>query len=506
MRVRLLPAVWLSLALVVPAGSACAAEPDLAEVRFTRDVVPALTKAGCNSGACHGSFQGRGGFRLSLLGFDPQADFDALAREARGRRVFPALPEHSLVLLKPTGAVAHGGGKRLDKDSPAYRVLRAWIARGLPAPAEDDPVVVRLEVTPRKAVLQSGKEAVLRVRAVWSDGRSRDVTPWALYESNKDPVADVGPTGVVTARQPGCASVMVRYQGQGAAVPVTVPFPGAAESSEMPRHNFIDDHIAAAWREGGLAPAPPCSDAEFVRRVHLDLTGTLPTPEEVRRFLASRDPARRTKLIDELLERPEYVDYWSLKWGDLLRAHRRALGEKGLVSFNAWLRQALRENRPLDRVVRELLTARGSLYKNGPVAFYFIDQAPQELAETTAQVFLGVRLGCAKCHHHPFEVWAQDDYHGLAAFFARVQRKDNKEDGRFGGAQSVSLGASGSVVHPATGKVILPHVLGGPPLTVPEDQDPRQRLAEWVTAKDNPYFARNVVNRYWGHLFGRGLV
>jgi hypothetical protein len=499
------PTAIIACLLLTLAAGLVRADEARPTLSFRRDVIAVLTKAGCNGGACHGSFQGRGGLRLSLLGFDPVADYDALVREARGRRVFPAAPEHSLMLTKPTGIVPHGGKKRLDPAEDGYRILRDWIVQGMPGPPAEDVTAARLEVTPAEAVLRNGEHTAVRVRAVWSDGRPQDATAWALYESTSDAVAVVSPSGQVTARGPGRAAITIRYLGQVAAVPVTVPFAASAGGTAAESSNFIDEHVSAEWKKLGLKPAPLADDAEFVRRVSLDLVGTLPTPDEVRRFLAAKEPDKRATLIDALLERPEYVDYWSLKWSDLLRAHRRALGEKGLTSFNGWLRQALRENRPFDRVARQLLTAQGNLYTSGPVAFYFVDRTPEDLAETTAQVFLGVRLQCAKCHHHPFEVWSQDDYYGLAAFFARVQRKDNKDDGGFGGAQAVRLGESGQVVFPGTNRVVPPRVLGQA-VPVTDAGDPRPALAEWLTRKDNPYFARNVVNRYWGYLFGRGLV
>lgn len=495
--------------VLAAAMSARAAEPAPQPLSFVKDVVPVLTKAGCNSGACHGSFQGRGGLRFSLLGFDPQADYDALVREARGRRVFPAAPEQSLFLLKPTGRMAHGGGRKLDPASESYRILRDWLLQGMPGPKAEDPQVVRLEVVPPDTYLTPGQAVSLRVQAHWSDKSTQEATAWALYESTSDRVAEVDGQGRIKAHAPGRAAVMVRYQGQVAAITVTVPY--AVTKEEAPKgQNFVDDLIQAEWKKLGLKPAPLADDTEFVRRAYLDLIGTLPTPEEVRGFLDSKDPAKRDKLIDVLLDRSEYVDYWALKWGDLLRAHKRALGEKGIKSFNVWLKQALRENRPADRFVRELVLAQGNLYTSGPVAFYFVDQKPEDLAETTAQVFLGIRMQCAKCHHHPFEVWSQEDYYGLAAFFSRVERKDTKEDGRYGGAQSVRLKADGQVLHPGTGKAVTPRLLGSPLAPLGKEaeakHDPREPLARWLTAKDNPYFARNIVNRYWGYLFGRGLV
>lgn len=487
-------------------GPAYAKTESARPINFRRDVIPVLTKAGCNSGACHGSFQGRGGFRLSLLGFDPEMDYDALVRESHGRRVFPATPEQSLILLKPTAAMPHKGGKRLMPDSNSYRILRDWIAQGLPGPKAGDATIARLEVSSAEMVLQPNQQAKLQVSCIWSDGVKQDATPWALFESTSDRVAEVSAAGQIKALQPGRAAVTVRYLGQVAAVTLTVPYAGQKDAPATARVNFIDDLISAEWKKLGLVPAPPADDASFLRRVHLDLIGSLPTLEEIQRFMESRDPNKRAKLIDALLDRPEYVDLWSLKWSDLLRAHRRALGEKGLKSFNGWLRQGLRDNLPLDGLIRELLTARGNLYARGPVAYYFIDNNPEDLAETTAQILLGIRLQCAKCHHHPFEVWSQDDYYGMAAFFARVQRKDTKEEGQFGGSQAVSLEGDGFVRFPGTQRVVHPRVLGQEPIVAKPGADSRVELARWITAKDNPFFARNVVNRYWGYLFSRGLV
>lgn len=492
--------MFLATILTLQLSLAVAAEQP---TEFVRDVVPVLTKAGCNAGSCHGSFQGRGGFRLSLLGFDSIADHEAIVLQGRGRRVMPSAAENSLILRKPTAAVPHGGGKRLDVDSAAYRILRRWVEEGMPAPAANGPRVVELKVVPSELVLKPGEQEPLAVEAHWSDGEVRRVTDWVLYESTQDTVAEVSAAGLVAVHRSGGATITVRYLGQSAAVPVIVPYGESTAANSFQADNFIDELMSRQWRQLQLSPAPMADDGEFVRRVYLDLIGTLPSPEDVRRFLASTADDKRAQLIDELLERGEYVDYWTLKWSDLLRAHRRSLGEKGLATFNAWLRQALRENRPIDEVVRQLLTAQGNLYQNGAAAFYYVDQTPEELAETTAQVLLGVRLQCAKCHHHPYEVWSQDDYYGLAAVFARVQRKDTLENGRFGGAQSVRLAAEGKVTNPATGSVAAASILGQ---DLSSDTDARRALANWLSQKDNPYFARNLVNRYWGYMFGRGLV
>ncbi len=475
-------------------------------VDFRRDVVPVLTKVGCNGGTCHGSFKGRGDFRLSLLGFDPLADYDALTKESRGRRVSVAAPMASLILRKPTGRLPHGGGFRLADDSESFHILRRWIEGGAPGPAADDPVVVRLEVTPSELVLQPDAEAALQVRAVWSDGVTRDVTRWALYDAQDEQMIEVSPLGAVKAVGQGRSAVTVRYQGQVAAVTLTVPFRQIGDYPTLPTFNFIDEHALASWRALGLLPADLCDDATFLRRASLDLIGTLPTPAEIREFCASTDPQKRSKLIDALLDRREYVDYWSMRWSDMLRAHRRSLGEKGLASFQTWIHDHFRQNAPADRIVRELLVAQGNLYASGAVAFYFVDTTPQDLAETTAQVFLGVRLQCARCHHHPFEVWSQDDYYGLAAVFAKVKRKDTREAGRFGGVQAVLFDELGNVPHPQTGAAVKPRLLGHQPLELDAQADPREPLGQWLTARDNPFFAKNIVNRYWGFLFGRGLV
>ncbi len=489
--------------LSLVALATCADRARAAEPNFARDVVPALTKLGCNAGNCHGSFKGRGEFRLSLLGFDPAADYDAIVVESRGRRVFTAAPDKSLLLMKGTGQIAHGGQKRMPVDSEAYRVVRDWIARGVRR--ADWPTVTKLDVSAADITLKPGETRDLMVKATWSDGTTQDATKLALYETNREPVATVAATGRIEARGPGRAAITVRYMGQVAAVLTTVPF-GAAQDFTFPAANLIDTHLVTEWKKLGLLPGKLSSDEDFLRRVSLDLIGTLPTPDEIRRFLADPDSKKRAKLIDALLDRAEYADYWSIKWSDLLRAHRKHLGEKGLASFNDWLRQSLRDNRSLDKLVRELLTAQGNLFTNGPAAFYFVDRLPDELGETTAQVFLGVRLQCAKCHHHPFEVWTQDDYHGMAAFFPRVKRKDTGENGQFGGAQSIRLDSEGTWKHPTTGKTVAPQVLGGKALKLDDPADPRAALADWIVAKDNPYFARNVANRYWGYLFGRGLV
>lgn len=506
--------VALTLALFCCVGlprAAIADPPDVASQPtgetghdFVRDVVPALTKAGCNAGACHGSFQGRGGLKLSLLGYDPPADYEALVKASHGRRISTVAPEQSLIFRKGTGRLPHGGGRRFEAESEIAAVFQRWLSHGAPPPVGNELAGLTLRVEPSHVeFLPSQGESQsrsLQVTAVFGDGTSRDVTAWAQYEARESMIATVSPTGSVTAVSPGRTAVMVRYQGQVATVSVSNPY-GPAVDFEFASDHPIDKVFAATWKRMGVTPASLCDDATFQRRVSLDLIGTLPTPEETRAFVANRSPDKRGRLVDALLERPEYVDWWALRWGDLLRAHRRYLGEKGLGSFNRWIRECVRENKPLDAMTRELLTAQGNLHANGQAAYFFVDEKVEDLAETTSQVFLGVRLQCARCHHHPNEVWSQQDYYGLAAFFTRLEMKDSAA--RFGGAKSVRATASENP-NRRTAMAVPPRALGAAP--DPLIADPRHFLADWITRKDNPYFARNFANRMWGAMFGRGLV
>ena len=502
-------------------------------VWFTRDVVPALTKAGCNAGVCHGSFLGRGGLQLSLLGFDASFDYDVLTKASRGRRVNVAAPDQSLLLLKPLGALPHGGGRRITSDSEVAAILREWLAAGMPGSREDDLAGLQLKVEPPELVMQFPREGQspaepgrnegtsLKIIASFVDGSSRDVTPWALYDVRDKTVAEVSRSGSVTALRAGKTSVAVKYLGQVASVSVSIPF-GPATNFNFPAQNSLDEIAAAEWKRLGVQPAALADDSTFLRRVFLDLIGTLPTADETRKFIDDSSPTKWSHVIDELLTRPEYVDYWSLRWGDLLRAHRRYVGDKGLASFNGWIRQSVRDNKPLDVMTRELLTAQGNLFTNGPVAYYFIDEKVEDLAETTSQVFLGVRLQCTKCHHHPNEVWTQQDYYGLAAFFSKLETKDSGAQGsKFGGPKSIRPSATENPNRKPQ-MAVAPRVFGEASLlrsegrespgsstaSAPADNttDPRQQLAAWMTRPDNPFFARNFANRYWAAMFGPGLV
>ena len=483
-------------------------------ISFSRELVPALTRAGCNAGVCHGSFQGRGGLQLSLLGYDAEFDHEVLTKASRGRRINVAAPERSLLLLKPIGEVPHGGGRRIAPDSEVARLITQWIAAGSPAPTPGDLKGLQIRVEPTELTLPPASTTdPLQVIATFADGSTRNVSAWAQFEIRDKTIAEVSRSGIVTSQRAGKTSVAVKYQGQVASVSVSVPF-GPAVDFAFPAQNFIDDIVAAEWKKLGVVPAPLADDLTFLRRVYLDLIGTLPTVAEVRAFQHDQSTDKRARRIDELLGRPEYVDYWSLKWGDLLRAHRRYIGEKGLASFNGWIRQSVRDNKPLDVMTRELLTAKGNLFTNGPVAYFFIDEKVEDLAETTSQVFLGVRLQCTKCHHHPNEVWSQQDYYGLAAFFSKLEMKDSGTQGaRFGGPKSIRpslLENPNRKPQMAVAAKVLSHVDAQTPAnSVPiagEVVDPRLQLAEWITSPDNPYFARNFANRYWAALLGVGLV
>jgi hypothetical protein len=475
-------------------------------ISFANEVIPTLTRAGCNQGACHGAASGKGGFKLSLAGYDPQADYIAITRQAKSRRLCRPHPERSLILRKPTLSMPHGGGRRFEVGSAPYRLLLAWIEDGAPGPQPKDPHITSLEVLPAERMMTPREQQQLVVRARYSDGAAIDVTAQTRLNSLNEAVAQVTPEGEVTANGRGVTAIMARYHGLAAVGRITIPFssPPPAAGHYPPPANFIDTLVIRKWQVLGLVGSGPCSDSEFIRRASLDAIGTLPTPREVTAFLASRAPDKRARLIDSLLDRPEYADYWSVKWGDLLRINRGALGDKGMWSFSNWLHGVLAQNRPVDRWVRELITAQGSTYTTGPANFYRVAQSPPDLAETTSQVFLGVRLQCARCHHHPFEKWSQDDYYSLAAFFARVGLKDSEEFGIFGGEQVVRLRASGEVRQPRTNAVMQPRPLDGAPVVDPVD--PRRALAAWITGPKNPFFARSIANRYWAYLMGRGIV
>jgi len=470
---------------------------------FENHVESVLSKQGCNTGPCHGAGSGKGGFRLTLRAYDPDLDYARLLYEGRGRRVVRIAPARSLLLKKPSLGVAHVGGLRLRRDTLEYRVLHEWIAAGAPGPKPNGPKIVGLEVYPADRTLQPGAEQRLLVTARFSDGHTEDVTHWAKYSSNEESIAKVDESGRVKMRGVGETAISVWYLGRVAFARLRVPYQsdGAMEWwSDGPSLHYIDRLILAKLAQLRLRPSSLCTDAEFVRRAYLDAIGTLPTPTETRAFLADRDPRKRAKLIDALLERPEYVDYWAYKWSDLLRVNRDHLGDKGMWAFYGWVRRSVAANKPWDRFVREILTARGPTTGSGPANFYRMGSKPEEFAETVSQAFLGIRVQCAHCHNHPFEKWTQADYYRMANFFARVGRKET-DAGEF-----VFTMATGDVTHPKLGRPLPPAAFDGPALAPDAPGDRREFLADWMTAPDNPYFARAIVNRVWKHYMGRGLV
>ncbi|MDR3636629.1 MAG: DUF1549 domain-containing protein, partial [Isosphaeraceae bacterium] len=480
-------------------------------VHFANQVVPIFTKLGCNSGGCHGKASGQNGFRLSLLGFEPSLDYETLVREGRGRRLFPAAPDQSLLLLKGTAKMPHGGGRRLEPASHEYRLIARWIAAGMPLGKATDPTVARIEVYPNTRVLARGTSQQVVVTAHYTDGSKEDVTRWAQYQSNDPEVAAVADGGLVETRTlSGQAAIMARYQGQVAVFRATVPLglPIAAYP-EFPTDNLVDAATLKQWKALGIVPSELCTDAEFIRRVSLDVLGTLPKPEEVKTFVADPDPKKREKLVDGLLERPEYASFFAVKWADVLRNKREgnAMYQRGTFSFYDWIRESLARNVPYDKFVRSILAASGTPQTAPPVQWYRRIRATDAFVDDTAQVFLGMRLQCAKCHHHPFEKWSQDDYYGFAAFFARVGRKPSTQAQRAGRDDEVIFTArTGAVSHPKTGQVMTPKGLGGDVVTVAATTDPRQKLVDWMADPKNPFFAKAVVNRYWAHFFGRGIA
>jgi hypothetical protein len=472
-------------------------------VSFKTDVQPILTKLGCNQGACHGAQHGKGGFKLSLRGFDDKADYQEIVRGALSRRVFLVDPGRSLLLLKPTVATPHEGGKRLVKGSWAYQTIVRWLSQGASGPDPKDHKLKSLVVTPAEAILQPGQHVQVVPKAVYEDGSEELPANKAGFDCTSPSIAEVNSEGVVTAKGKGETVVMVRYLGTVAVARIIVPHGPAAAFDQFVPNNYIDKLWGQKWRKIGLTPSPPCDDAEFFRRIHINTISTLPRPEDVKKFLADPSPSKREKAIDAVLDRPEYVDAWAYKWGDLLLNSRRTLQKKGMWSLHNWLRASFSANKPMDKFVAELITAVGSPYANGPANFYGIGQA-DEWTESTAQVFLGVRLQCAKCHNHPYENILQSDYYSMKAFFARVGKKSSQEFGLAGGDTVIFVGDSGEVGHARTGEIMKPKPIGGPFLDDPVDR--RRALADWLVRRENPAYARNLANRYWGYFLGLGLV
>ncbi len=481
-----------------------------AGVTFEMDIQPLLTRLGCNSGPCHGKSRGQNGFALSLLGFDADFDYDSIVRQSRGRRVFPASPDESLLLRKTLGEVPHGGGQPLASGSKAHELLRQWIAAGTPRTPSDAPQLERVVVVPNSVRLTPGEVAELRVSAEYSDGSARDVTDATAFQSNDTTIAAVDEFGSLKAGPvPGETAVMARYMNNIAVADVIIPLPGKVSQSEydaLPQEHPVDRLIWTKLQHLGMLPSGPASESTFHRRAFLRSIGRLPTPEETIRYLADGRADKRERLIDDLLQRSEYADFWANKWADLLRPNPYRVGIKAVWTLDAWLRKSFRENKPYDQFAYELVTAKGSTWKNGATVIYRDRPSTVEIASSVSQVFLGVRLECAKCHHHPFEVWSQDDFFGFAAFFARVGHHGGLSPPISGGEELIFTARSGSLKHDRTGQVVQPKTLTGEALQIDADSDPRETLAAWMIDPENPYFAQVMANRVWAEVMGRGIV
>jgi hypothetical protein len=475
-------------------------------VDFRTEVEPLLSKLGCNAGGCHGKASGQNGFKLSLFGFDTDFDFAAITREARGRRIFASNPDESLFLAKGSGRVPHGGGKRLLPTGSDYQVIRRWIASGAPASAPDAPRVVKLRVTPTDAVLQANQLQQLAVLAEYSDGSTRDVTRQAEFRSNLDVVAIVEPDGLVKARQQsGEAAIMARHMGFVAVFRAMVPHgPRLAAIPDFAPLNYIDELTVAKWKKLGLKPSPSCDDSTFVRRITVDLCGRLPTAIETAAFLDDQSADKRAKLVDKLLDSPDYPAYFAMKWGSILRNSNLAGADQAAVAFHHWLKDQIARNRPYDEFVRGIVAAAGE-WQDAPAVNWLWQNRDDQLHQVTAdvaQIFLGTRLQCAKCHHHPYERWGQADYYGLAGFFTRLGRKSFGQPPPYYASASPTTGEK----DPITGKTPEPKFPDGPLGKFTPDEDPRHALVDWMAKPDNPFFAKALVNRIWGHFLGRGLV
>jgi hypothetical protein len=508
-------AVAAVLAAGPPAGAADAPS-------FLNEVVPLLTRAGCNSGACHGKGAGQNGFKLSLRGYAPEQDHRWLTREFDGRRIDPTAPEASLLLRKPTGQTPHEGGKLFAAGGREYNLLLAWIKAGFPGPDKVDPKISKLELTPDAKVLRPGERVQLKAVATFADGSKRDVTWLTRFDSNDAAFVEVKPTGEAKALRNGATAVRAMFQTEVAVATFAMPFDRPVDLKRYDaRNNFIDDHVFARLRELRIEPSDLCTDREFIRRVFLDTCGILPTPEEVQRFAANPDPRKREKLVDAVLARPEFTDYWALQLADLFQNRKErdhdVRGTKGVRQFHLWLREQVAANRPWDALARDVLTATGPTVENPAVGYFVVvvgeHRQPEksEAAESVAQALLGTRIGCARCHNHPLERYTQDDFYHFAAYFSRVKldRKDPKA-----GPTVLKIGAQDAnqdrkpvgVTQPRTGMFMKPQPLDRTPADVLPGDDPRQTLAKWVTDPANEYFAGAMVNRVWRHYLGVGLV
>ncbi|MBT5597106.1 MAG: DUF1553 domain-containing protein [Planctomycetaceae bacterium] len=469
---------------------------------FTNDIIPILSRYRCNTSGCHGKAEGQNGFKLSVFGFDPLADYRAITMEARGRRIFPAAAEMSLLMQKMSGDLPHGGGILIPSSRAEYRKITEWIAAGVPWENKDDVTVVSISLTPDQRILRMGETQQLRVMAKMSNAENVDVTELAQFQSNATSQASVNADGQVTVGQkPGVVAVMATYMGSVDVFRIFIPegdpiqeYPVVTSSNE------IDESIYRQLQKMNIIASAACTDEQFLRRVFIDLTGTVPTADQTALFLSDQDPDKRDKLVDERLESPEFNSYWALKWSDLLRVDRQTLGHENAYQYYSWIKESFRQHKPMDKFARELITTSGPLVDAPAGFFYKAVKSPNRMASTMSQVLLGIRIECAECHHHPFDRWGQTDFYGMRAFFAQVRYKKS--------SRGEMLIAQGNPVtkHPRTGETIQAFALGTQMPTVNPLNDRRDELANWLTAPENPWFASNIANRTWAHLMGRGII
>ncbi len=483
---------------------------DIPAWSFRNHVQSVLYKAGCSTGACHGALAGKGGFKLSLRGYNTERDYFTITREARGRRIELSDPGRSLILIKPTAAIPHKGGLRFEVGSLEYRVLSEWIAAGAPPPCDDDARLESLEILPIAATLKTGERLQLELRAHFTDGHAEDVTRWAKFRATDESVAGVSESGEVTVMGPGEGAVTAWYLNKIVVARVGVPYEHdipADVFATAPRRNFIDELTLEKLQNLRLPPSPRADDAEFLRRAYLDTIGTLPTADEARAFLADNSSDKRQRLIDHLLTRPEFVDYWAYKWSDLLLVSGRQLRPAAVKAYYTWIRSQVEQNVPWDEFARRVVTARGGSTDHGETNFYALHQSPEEMSENVSQAFLGLSIACAKCHNHPLEKWTNDQYYGMANLFARVRAKGWGGDPRNGdGVRTLFAAGSGELLQPLSGRPQPPRPLDGDAIPFDATKDRRVYLADWLTSPENPYFTKAIVNRVWANFFGVGLV
>lgn len=474
---------------------------------FAHDVQPALTKIGCNAGACHGAAAGKNGFKLSLRGYDLAHDHNVLTRQAKGRRILIADPENSLILQKPVGDVPHGGGRLIRRDSIEYRIIKEWIAAQAPKPPKDEKKLTGIEVFPKRARLNIGEKQQIMVIAHFDDGSQKDATPWSKYETTNDGVAVIDGAGLATIERSGSAALTVWYNGMVAFSSVEVPYEEELSDDvfvQAERRNYIDEKILDQLQALRIGPSGPCSDAEFVRRAYLDAIGVLPTQREIVAFVMDASPDKRERLVNELVERDEFVDLWSYQWSDLLLVSTNNSGlnnREAALAYYRFIRDSVKQNIGWNEFVERIITAQGSTLDNGAANYFVLHKETTDLVETTSKAFMGLSITCARCHNHPMEKWTQDDYYGMANLLARVRLKN----GDRAGETFVRSGSSGDMIHPLYGKPLPPKPLDSKPMTL-DAANRRAYLAKWLTSPENPYFARAIINRVWKHYMGVGLV